>query len=123
MTDDLIERWKAEVYFDLSEQRNPGTDEFAKGFNGGIIKARDTIYGKLPSLLKALQARVVQLELQHRRTAGMLIEAAGGEIRVPLRVMERLPYLVLERHYEPSTQEDVFRTRSAALTNQGEGSK
>jgi hypothetical protein len=52
----MVERWKAEVYLDLSEQRNPGTDEFANGFNGGIIAARDLIYAKIPTLFTALSS-------------------------------------------------------------------
>jgi hypothetical protein len=50
----VVERWKAAVYLDLCEQRNPGTDEFADGFNGGITLARDLIYRKLPELFSAL---------------------------------------------------------------------
>jgi hypothetical protein len=55
--DAVIERWKADVYLDLSERRNPGTDEFARGFNGGIVEARRLIYAKLPALLDRLQAK------------------------------------------------------------------
>jgi hypothetical protein len=57
--DAVVERWKGETYLDLNEQRNPGTDEFAKGFNEGIIKARDTIYAKLPQLLSATNSEAV----------------------------------------------------------------
>ena len=56
LTDAMIERWKADLYLDLNERRNPGTDEFAKGFNGGMIEARDTIYAKLPQLILAMRA-------------------------------------------------------------------
>jgi hypothetical protein len=53
-TEAMVEQWKGEVYLDLNERRNPGTDEFAKGFNGGIIEARDLIYSKLTPPCKLL---------------------------------------------------------------------
>jgi hypothetical protein len=49
----LREAWKGETSLDISEESNPGTDEFAKGFNEGLSKARDMIYARLPKLLSA----------------------------------------------------------------------
>jgi len=48
---EVVERWKGDLYLDLKEERNPGTDEFARGFNYGLNTARDMIYTRLPQLL------------------------------------------------------------------------
>lgn len=54
--EEMRERWKGECYLDLAEERNPGTDEFAKGYNGGLAKARDMIFARLPALLSRITA-------------------------------------------------------------------
>jgi hypothetical protein len=69
------------------------------------------------SITAALRAGLVaeneRLRLQVVRTAGMLVEAAGGEIKVPLGVLERVPGLVLEKEHEVHSGCEIYRTRAA----------